>query len=336
VTALALDPAAIFAEAARLREVAIKDKSYRTTPIGQLAGRYLDGLAFDNYSAKTITERERVLAYLALDYAHRQPGELTTDELRDFLARWKDAAVNYRRSLVSTVRVFFEWAHENDHVPVNPARKLKAPRTKDEDSRRRAHPLDTIRRLVLAQPQRRDRLALLLAYWCALRRDELRQVQIADLDFYNRTLTVHGKGGTLLEQNLPEPVARELELHILETGARPDHYLLSPQKQARYGTYPLYRYEIVTPDPTRPYSLSGIDRWWQNCRSRAGLPDLVLHELRHTAGTHFHLQGHDLVATQHFMRHKNPATTARVYVHLDRVRAVSEVQRRMPDPLGES
>ena len=71
-----------------------------THPLGRIAGRYLDGLAFDNYSDKTIAERERTLAHLALDYAHRQPDEITTEDLREFLNHWKDASVNYRRTLV--------------------------------------------------------------------------------------------------------------------------------------------------------------------------------------------------------------------------------------------
>lgn len=335
VAALQLDPAVVLAEAARLREHAVKDKTYQATPIGALAKRYLDGLAFDNYSPRTVEERERVLANLALDYAHLTPEEITTEQLRDFLTRWKDAAVNYRRALVSAIRVFFEWAHENDHVPVNPARKIRSPKTKDEDSRKRAFALKVVKQLVNAQPQRRDRLALLVLYWCALRRLELRQVQVGDFDFFNRILTVHGKGGTVLEQSLAEPVARELEAYFMEIEAQSDWFLLSPQHQVRRGAYPLYSMELATMDPRMPYSLSGITRWFENCRERAGL-DVQMHEIRHTAGTHFHLEGHDLVATQHYLRHANPATTAKTYVHLDRVRAVSDVQRRMADPLAEA
>jgi integrase len=335
VTALALDPGLILAEAARLREAAVKDKTYQATPIGQLAKRYLDGLAFDNYSPKTIEERERYLAYLAIDYAHLTPAEIVEMHLREFLARWKDSAVNTRRQAVSTIRVFFDWAHEHDFIAINPARKIRTPRTKQQDSRRNAYERNVVRQLVAAQTQRRDRAALLLMYWCALRRGELRQVQVRDLDFYNRILTVHGKGGTVLEQNLPEPVARELEAYLLDAGAQPDWFLLSPQKKVKRGTYPLYSYDTVTPNPREPYSLSGITRWFENCRARAGLEHVGMHELRHTAGTHFHMEGHDLVATQHFMRHANPATTAKTYVHLDRVRAVADVQRRMADPLDE-
>lgn len=334
MSALALDPTVILAEAARLRELAVKDKTYRATPIGHLAGRYLDELAFDNYSPKTVEERERTLAYLALDYAHLTPAEIEAAHLREFLNQWATNAPNYRRHLVSTVRVFFEWAHENDHVPFNPARAIRTPRTKREDSPRRAFPRDTVRDLVLAQPQRRDQLAIELLYWGALRRAELRQVRVDDLDFYSRLLTVHGKGGTVLEQSLPQRFARDLELYLIEAEAKPDWFLLSPQKRLRRGAWPDYTYELVTHDPRQPYSLAGITRWWQNCRSRAGV-EMEMHEMRHTAGTHFHQEGHDLVATQHYMRHASPATTAGTYVHLDRTRAISEVQARMVDPLED-
>lgn len=334
-TVLSLDPATILAEAARLRETAVKDKTYRQTPLGQLAGRFLDGLEFDNYSVRTVDAREHYLANLALDTAHIQPADLTVDDLRDFLARWKDAAPNTRRQAVSSLRVFFTWAYENGHLPDDPARRLRSPRTKDEDSVRRAYERATVRQLVNAQPQRRDRLAILVLYWCALRRAELRQVQVRDFDFAHRILTVHGKGGTVLEQNVPDPFASDLEVYFREIDAKPSWFLLSPQKQVRRGSYPLYTVELITVDPCQPYTIDGISRWFQNCRKRAGLDELVMHELRHTAGTHFHMEGHDLVATQHFMRHANPSTTAKTYVHLDRVRAVADVQRRMPDLMGD-
>lgn len=334
MTALALDPAVILAEAARLREDTLRDKTYQATPIGRLVKRYLDGLAFDNYSGKTADVREPVLAKFSLDYAHMTVEEIVYNHLRDFTAQWAGSSVAYRRSIVSTLRVFFEWAYEYDHIGVNPARKLRSPRTKDEDSQKRSYALETIRQLVTAQPQRRDRLAILCLYWLALRKNELRHVQVGDFDFAHNVLTVHGKGGTVLEQHVDAGLASDLEAYFREIGAEPGWFLLSPQKQIRYGAYPLYSYELRTLDPAVPYTLSGMQRWFEGCRSRAGMDHLTLHELRHTAGTHFHLEGHDLVRTQHFMRHKDPATTAREYMHLDRVRDVAEVQRRMRDPMS--
>lgn len=326
-------PAKILAAAARLRETAVKDKTYRQTPIGAAAGRYLDELAFNNYSDKTVENREQTLAWLALDYAHKALGDVDLVDLQTFLAtHWRDAAVNTRAMHVSALRTFFEWCHEHDLIARDPARKLRGPRQKDTE--RRAHSEELVRKLVVAQPALRDRVGLLVLYWCGLRREELRLIQFRHIDLANRLLTVFGKGGRVLEQNIPEPLGLELERLMIVRDPHPDEYLLHPQRIGRYGAWPAYSEDVIWEDRFKPMAVSTIAKWWERCVARANLTHFPMHELRHTAGTHFHQEGHDLVATQHFMRHANPATTARTYVHLDRVRAVADVQRRMVDPLG--
>lgn len=330
--AFPLDDAMILARAAELRENAVKDKTYQQTPIGLLVRRYLQELAFDNYSSRTIDSREQILAHLALDLAHRNPADVELEDLRGHLSdRYAHVKPNTRAAAVSAVRVLFTWAHDNDLIPTNPGRKLRAPRQKDTE--RRAHSLATIRRLVIACDTRRDRVALLLLYWCALRRNELRQVQWRHIDLARRIVTVFGKGGTVLEQNIPEQVALELERYILDEAPDPDDHLLYPTRVGRRGRYPLYTEGIIWEDRASPLSISGMDAWWRRAIRRAGIDHFPMHEIRHSAGTHFHETGRDLVATQHFMRHKNPATTARTYVHLDRGQTIARVQRDMPDPL---
>jgi integrase/recombinase XerC len=255
--------------------------------------------------------------------------------LQKFLSdRWSGAARNTKASATSAVKVLFAWAHDNDVIPADPARRLKAPR--DMDTERRAHSRALVRKLVVGQDTQRDRVAILLLYWCALRRNELRVVQFRHIDLANRWLTVFGKGGSVLDQNLPEPLAIELERHIFDRAPHPDEYLLHPQKWGRRGHRPYYTWDVVWEDRKRPYGNDGIGAWWRRCVQKARLDPFPMHEMRHTAGTHFHQEARDLVATQHFMRHKNPATTARTYIHTDRVRAVAEVQRRMVDPMGEA
>ena len=70
------DPAAISAAAAELRETAIKDKTYTQTPIGRLVGRYLAELVFDNYSERTVENRENILAHLSMDLAQHSPADV--------------------------------------------------------------------------------------------------------------------------------------------------------------------------------------------------------------------------------------------------------------------
>jgi integrase len=332
---LTLDPAEVLAEAARLRENAMKDKTYRETPLGALAGRYLDEIAFQGYADKTVDGREGILYHLAFDLAHLQPHEVTFDHLKTFLAdRWSGASRNTKASATSAVKVLFAWAHDNDLIPSNPARKLRGPR--GADTERRSHPRETIRKLVVAQDQQRDRVAMLVLYWCGLRRNELRLVQFRHIDLANRLLTVFGKGGTVLEQNIPPALALELERHILTRQPHPDEYLLHPQKWGRRGRYPLYSFDVVWEDRRSPYSYEGVGAWWRRMLKNASVDLFPMHELRHTAGTHFHQESHDLVATKHFMRHKSVATTEKTYIHLDRLREVADVQRRMVDPLDEA
>lgn len=328
-----MDKAAILAAAAALQENPVRDETYKLTPIGRLIDAYLQELRFLEYAPKTVTDREYILSQHALALAHLEPGDVTPAHLDDYKnRRWAGLEPNTKQVYISTIRVFWKWAHDNDHIPTDPGRRLKGPRQKD--SERPAHDAATLRRLVLAQPSHRDRVALLTMYWCGLRRNELRVVQFKHIDMANRELLVFGKGGTVVPQNIPDPLALELERHILDRQPDLGEYLLYPQKVGRFGTWPLYTWEVISEKRMQPLTISGIDKWWQRCLARSGLPHMTMHELRHTAGTDFHKTSRDYAETQHFMRHKDPATTIRTYIHLDRVRAVSDVQRRMADPLG--
>ena len=67
--------------------------------------------------------------------------------------------------------------------------------------------------------------------------------------------------------------------------------------------------------PLRGERLS-VHRDWKLVRGRAGLPgDMVLHGLRHSAGTAGIMAGLSLSEVQKMLRHRNIATTQR-YVHL--------------------
>lgn len=308
--------------------------SYRLTVIGGLAGRYLDSLRFDNYSERTFANRQQTLSWLAFDHPTLEPDAFTHDLLRAVLERhWSTAAPNTKAGHVSALRVFFDWCYEHGHVPADPARRLKPPRLNETE--RRSHSQDTIRKLVLAQDDRRDRVALLTMYWCGLRRNELRVVQFRHVNLTDRLLTVFGKGGTVIDQNIPGPLALALERHIQDRVAQPDEFLLYPFKVGRRGAWPTYESVVIWEDRMRPLTQAAIDKWFVRCRDRAGMPDVVMHELRHSAGTHMQEAGHDLLATQYFMRHKSAATTERTYIHVDRAEYVRRVQRTVPDPMVE-
>lgn len=342
MSALALTPDVIAAMVAdhggidAIRDRFVADQAYRNTPLGRLFGRYLDALRFEEYSPNTLNGREQALAWLAFDHPTLAPELVTYELLREFLEEhWRDAAPNTKTQHVSTLRCAFAWAYEHDHIPENPAKKLKSPRRVETE--RRSHSQAVIRKLVLAQDSRRDRVALLTLYWCALRRNELRVIQFRHIDLARRVLTIFGKGRRVDEVNISEPLALQLERYVQDNDPAPDEYLLYPYKLGRRGGWPLWSHEVVWEDRRSPLTKSGIDKWFQRCRTRAGLDEgeqkVLMHELRHTAGTHAQEAGHDLLATQHMLRHKSAATTERTYVHVDRLQYVARMQRSMPDPM---
>jgi len=58
-----------------------------------------------------------------------------------------------------------------------------------------------------------------------------------------------------------------------------------------------------------------IDRAWRRVRDRAGLNHLVIHDLRHTAGTWLAMEGASAMQIQQALQHSNISASAR-YVHL--------------------
>ena len=86
-------------------------------------------------------------------------------------------------------------------------------------------------------------------------------------------------------------------LHISGEGREPNEYLLYPKSER-----------------TRPMTASSVHRWFKKCLERAEAPDLLMHELRHTAGDEIWRVTGDLVKAQRLLRHESIATT-QVYLH---------------------
>jgi integrase/recombinase XerD len=304
--------------AARVQREAMKDKTYRATPIGLEVGRYYRWKKNEwGATVETMRDYEAILGKLALDHADLEIASFElpvgTELLREFIDnRWGERTARTRAKVISVLRDFFAWAVREGRLHGNPALPIFRPRRREVA--RGTFTEGDVRKLLTSQARLRDRVALLLLFRLGLRKSELARVQFAHYD--GRNLTVFGKGGKVRYLPVVEREMREaLESHMLERGATPDEFLLYPEKIGPE----FYKGPVGTiwEDRRKQLSSTAMHRWWSRCLERAGLPHRPMHEARHTAITAFLRRSGNLKLAQLLAGHADIGTTANIYAHLD-------------------
>jgi integrase/recombinase XerC len=315
-------------EAARIIREAVKDKSYRATPLGQLVGRYLRWFR-NEYGAteSTIRDYEAVLARMSITLADREPIEVSVDDLRDVIDLWGERSPRTRQKVTSVVRAFWSWAEEQGHIAISPAARIRRPRAE-----KRVAPLlppDARPRLLTAAKHPRDRLALFCLLVLGVRRGELAGIQVRDFDAHRCSLRVYGKGRKERILPLRGPVLAELRLFLstdlphLGRPPEPDDYLLYPTKKVYDGRGPEGQQKrAVRAYPKKRPSAQAIHRWWYRQLEAAGLVGrgithgLNMHLARHTFATELRrIAGID--AASQALGHADLNTTLGIYGHRD-------------------
>jgi integrase/recombinase XerC len=321
-------PTLTLGDAARIIREAVKDKSYRATPLGLLVGRYLRWFRNEwGATASTLLDYESILARMSLALADKDPLEVSIEDLRDVIDLWADREARTRAKVTSVVRAFWSWAEDQDHVPFSPATKLRRPRAPRKSAP--LLPLNADARLLNVARIPRDRCGLLLLLDAGLRRSELTGVRVQDVDLSRRQVTVFGKGQKSRVIPLRGRLVLELEHYMLEPlpflgrSPEPDDFLLYPEKRGDGG-------RILTAFPKRRMSPPTVHRWWYRHLEAAGLvgrgmtSGLNMHRARHTFATDLRRVA-DLGAASQALGHSDLSTTASIYGHYD----LSDLERAM-------
>ena len=157
---------------------AVKDKSYRATPLGLLVGRYLRWFRNEwGATATTIRDYEAMLARMALTLADRDPLEVSVEDLRDVIDLWADREARTRAKVTSVVRAF--WAGPKSRITSRSRLRRSCGGLERRGRARPLLPVNTDARLLnVTTTSPRDRVALLLLLDPGLRRSELTGVRV--------------------------------------------------------------------------------------------------------------------------------------------------------------
>ncbi len=264
----------------------------------RLRRQMLEELERRHYSANTVRAYVRTVEDLAR-YFKRRPGRLGPEHIRQYQAhlfRDRKLAANTVAQRVAALRFFYiktlgqEW--NLDRAPY-PKRPRRLPNTLSRQE---------VARLIDAADSAFHRMIVMTLYATGVRRLELTQLEIQDID--SERMVVHvrnGKGGKDRDVMLSEQLLVALREYVRGLRRKPERWLF-PGGSKHTGNYPI-----------------GGSTVWNACHDAAERCGITKpahpHILRHCFATHLLEAGADLRTIQMLLGHRDLEETAR-YLHL--------------------
>lgn len=275
--------------------------------------KYFEWMEIKNYSPATIKGRRNYLSYFVIwciDRGLESPVEIT----RPILERYQKYLFNYRKkrdakplsfrsqhARVVPVRAFFKWLAKQGYILHNPASELELPRL---EKRLPKHTLTTeeVERVMqtpdLETPMGiRDRVMLEVFYSTGMRRMELCNLSLWDLDFERGTVMIRqGKGKKDRMVPIGERAIKWIQLYIEE---------VRPQFLMKSDTGTLFLSQ--SGESLQGASLTALVRRYidQADLGKRG----SCHLFRHTMATLMHENGADIRHLQEILGHAKLDTT---------------------------
>jgi integrase len=214
------------------------------------------------------------------------------------------------RGTLTPLSLVFDYAVRRGLAASNPVAKLER-RERPQVSRQEMQILDRdeIGKLLKAADRRHGPM-LMTAVYTGLRLGELLGVTWDDVDFDAGFLRVRkqlGRDGTRVEPKTPQAVrdvvlTKQLASTLREHKARSRHSLAG---------------DLVFPSSTgTPMQQQRARQALARALTKAGLPHMRFHDLRHTAASLLVSGYPDVVFVSRQLGHANPAITLKVYAHL--------------------
>jgi integrase/recombinase XerD len=212
--------------------------------------------------------------------------------------------IGIKKSTVATywgkLSCFFEWLVVKDYLMVNPLKEMRYPSPEYDD--RKYLKKEEVEKIITAiLTNHHDNILLLkrnlvlfyILIFCGLRREELLLLQIRDIDFERKMLTVRGdtsKSGR----------TRQIPLHSTTIMYLKD-YLIARKK---YVT----PYLIVSKSRDERLTTNGLKHLIQKLNNSSEV-SFHLHQLRHTFAVNFLKTSNNIVKLKQLLGHKNISMT---------------------------
>jgi len=250
-------------------------------------------MSIRNYSERTVKSYITSISRLSL-YYKVSPDKISREQVKSFayhLIHSKQSSTSTINQLISAWKIFQvdvlgnQW--EDFHLK-RPKREKRIPEVLSQGE---------ALKLINTPRNMKHRMILTLAYTTGLRRAEVINLKLKDIDSPREVIRViQGKGNKSREVPVPVSLIGQLRQYYLSF--HPKTYLFEGYK------------------PGLPYSAASIEKIVKNAASKAGIKKNVSpHILRHSFATHMLERGVNLKRLQIMLGHNSMKTTS-IYLHL--------------------
>ncbi len=255
--------------------------------------KYIAVLKQKRYSENTIRTYIHYFEEFMLHF-HKSPlTEITTAEINDYilgLIQDKNISPSQQNQRINAIKFYYEKVLQQDRQTYLIERPLKERRLPEVLSK------DEIRRILEKTENLKHRAILLLIYSSGLRRSELINLKISDVNSRRMLLRINGaKGKKDRFSLLSESMLKLLREYFKEY--RPKEWLFEGPKGSQYSSTSMHR--ILK----KSAELAGIKK------------RVHLHMLRHSFATHLLEQGTNIRLIQEILGHESIKTTE-IYTHI--------------------
>ncbi|MDZ7848171.1 MAG: tyrosine-type recombinase/integrase [Owenweeksia sp.] len=287
------------------------------TGFSELYEKFHQKITLAGRSESTLKNYGHHLAKLGLHFGCL-PTALDTDQVDDYLYHVKQKHPSVSDSFFKFTIYGLRFVYRMEGLK---DKRLELPSLKNEKKLPVVLSQAEVRRILKAPKLLKHRVLLGLLYGCGLRCFEVRNLQIADLDFDRKMLHVRkGKGKKDRYVPLADILVRGLKAYL--DAERPDTWLFNGKPNGRAGG-----------DFDGRYSNRGVQWAVKQAAKDAGIiKDMTVHTLRHTFATHLLEEGLDIISIKDLLGHECIDTTM-VYLHVaqcGRVKPFSPLDRLYP------
>lgn len=254
-------------------------------------------------------------AFLLFQYEFKEPEKADFQMIRSWIVALVDEKIENRsiNRKIATLRTFYNFLLRQKTITTDPMLKIKALKTdktlpKYVEEKPMENLLDEVE-FTNDFSGMRDKLVLELLYGTGMRLSELIGLKVTDLNLYNNTLKVLGKGNKQriipINQSLVEAIKKYLTFRTDIIDDTTNTYLIVTDSGTQ--AYPMFVQRLVK----------------KNLSLVTSLEQRSPHVLRHTFATHLLNRGADLNAIKDLLGHTSLAAT-QVYTHnsIEKLKAV--------------